>query len=135
MSHPIRTVDGMSRATDILVGGESPWEIARAFPYVQLTRRSSTQLEIRMKTPDDRGWPFVRALEQLTTEQPDAGPDGQTCTVEVRKVAALLQLMVDVRRATGAEVPVLREFYGPESARSRHPSARRSDQRRGGHAA
>ena len=88
-----------------------------------------------MKTPDDRGWPFVRALEQLTTEQPDAGPDGQTCTVEVRKVAALLQLMVDVRRATGAEVPVLREFYGPESARSRHPSARRSDQRRGGHAA
>ena len=67
MSHPIRTVDGMSRATDIMVGGESPWEIARAFPYVQLTRRSSKQLEIRMKTPDDRGWAFVRALEQLTT--------------------------------------------------------------------
>ena len=88
-----------------------------------------------MTTPDDRGWAFVRALEQLATEQPETGPDGQTRTVEVRKAAALFQLMVDVRRATGAEVPVLREFYGPESARSRHPSARRSGQRRGGHAA
>ena len=118
-----------------MVGGESPWEIARAFPYVQLTRRSSTQLEIRMKTPDDRGWAFVRALEQLATQQPETGPDRRTRTIEVRKVAALMQLMVDVRRATGAEVPVLREFYGPESAPSRHPSARRSGQRRGRHAA
>jgi hypothetical protein len=125
----------MGRATDIVVGGESPWEIARAFPYVQLTRRSSTQLEIRMSTPDDRGWPFARALEQLTTEQPEAGPDGRAHTLEVRKVAALMQLIDGVRRATGAEVPALSEFYGPERARSRHPSARRSSRRRDGHAA
>lgn len=114
----------MSGAADVTVGGESPWEIARAYPYVQVTRLSATQFQVRMTTPDDRGWPFVRALEQLAAEQPSTDAAGHTRSVQRRQAAALVLMIELVRRETGAEVPAVRDLLDSERARGRHPTAR-----------
>ena len=59
----------MSASTIQLIGGESPWEIVRAYPYITVEAIDGRRFEVRCRTPDDSGWPFVRAIERLAEEE------------------------------------------------------------------
>jgi len=58
----------MSSARGQLVGGQSPWEIVRAYPHITIAPHANGY-EIRCHTPDASGRPFVHALESLTADE------------------------------------------------------------------
>lgn len=129
---------GMSASSIQLIGGESPWEIVRAYPYIEVEPMTGRVYQIRCQTPDDSGWPFVRALECLTAEEQRRYTDDIAAgrepagTEEMCAARALLRLVSMVNSETGAEPPAWKTFRALVHARSRHPSAR-AERLRGGH--
>ena len=120
----------MSAPTIQLIGGESPWEIVRAYPYITVEPTTDLGYDIRCRTPDDSGWPFARAFERLTAEEQRRYADDIAAgrepggTEEMCPARAMLRLVRMVKSATGAEPPAWRPLREAVLARRRHPSAR-----------
>ena len=118
----------MSASTIELIGGESPWEIVRAYPHITI-ERIAAGYQIQCRTADGSGWPFARALERLTTEEQHRHAEDVAAgrepagAYEMCAARAFMQLVRLVRAATGAEPPAWNVFYDVAHARSRHPSA------------
>jgi hypothetical protein len=119
----------MSTPTLQLIGGQSPWEIVRAYGHITVKPLDDGMFQIACRTPDGSGWPFMLALETLTAEErrrfdtdmaAEREPAGSEAMIPAR---ALMRLVRLVKAATGTEPPAWRMFYDVEHDRSRHPSA------------
>lgn len=125
----------MSAPTIQLIGGESPWEIVRAYPYITVEPMTGRGFEVHCRTSDGSGWPFVWALERLTAEEQRRYVDDISAgrepagTEEMCAARALMRLVRLVKSATGAEPPAWKAFNDVARTRSRHPSARRTPPR------
>lgn len=127
----------MIESTIQLIGGESPWDIVRAYPHITIERVQGGY-QIQCRASDGSGWPFARALAQLTAEEQrrfagDVAAGREPAgTSEMCAARAFVHLVRLVRIATGAEPPAWTRCYDVARARSRHPSARAERGRRPG---